>query len=422
MTYPLHAGAMLSPRPARRPKVSELLGLGEDVRLLNPKLLQTKGKTPRFYIRPQLERPTRDGGVERFQERVYLDATTRKEALKERTVKLEALNKRQLVLAAQITFGELLDEYLRCHVRRPGSLAATTAAKYESHIKNHIRPAFEAIPLGRMSVRGMQSWLDGKVKLSWACKTDLRNLLCGIFTKAEEWGYWRRDMKNPATYVTAGRRRAERPRQKMSVEDIHRLMGELPEDVRLICEVALYCTLRISEIMGVQEKHVSIEDGSIRIEQRNWRGNIDVPKTENSRRTVPLGHLTDRIKAKMTGNPENFVFHVKTLATRKLKSGEVQIRKGRECMDYCSIHRYFLRPAAKKLGIYYFGFGFHAFRAECITELSKDMTPLHIKRLAGHSNLAMTAHYTMADFKEHERAVRAMQERIAGKPITEVKQ
>ena len=52
----------------------------------------------------------------------------------------------------------------------------------------------------------------------------------------------------------------------------------------LICETCLDTGTRISEVTGLMVKHVDLEKGTISIAQRNWRGDIDVPKTPKSRR------------------------------------------------------------------------------------------------------------------------------------------
>jgi hypothetical protein len=40
------------------------------------------------------------------------------------------------------------------------------------------------------------------------------------------------------------------------------------------------------------------------------------------------------------------------------------------CRDDRDINNYFLRKQAKALGLYYVGFGFHAFRREAITAIT----------------------------------------------------
>jgi integrase len=69
---------------------------------------------------------------------------------------------------------------------------------------------------------------------------------------------------------------------------------------------------RISEVTGLKIKHVDLDLGCIRIEQRNWRGDIDEPKTAKSRRTLALVSLTERCRTWIATlklhEPEAWVF------------------------------------------------------------------------------------------------------------------
>ena len=51
---------------------------------------------------------------------------------------------------------------------------------------------------------------------------------------------------------------------------------------------------RISEILGLQWRHIDLQGGVIHIAQRNWRGDIDDPKSKTSKRPLTLGYLVDR--------------------------------------------------------------------------------------------------------------------------------
>jgi hypothetical protein len=121
------------------------------------------------------------------------------------------INRTQLVLQAQLRFGEVLDYYLREFVRDPDKLSVSTREKYENHIENHIRPAWEYRMLGEFRALEIEQWLSEKSKprlversgkqqliagLSWNTRTDLRNILSGIFTKAIEWGVWQENGSN----------------------------------------------------------------------------------------------------------------------------------------------------------------------------------------------------------------------------------
>ncbi len=73
-------------------------------------------------------------------------------------------------------------------------------------------------------------------------------------------------------------------------------IGAILEDpYPLIAETCVDTGARISEATGLKIRNVDFESGIIRIEQRNWRGDIDEPKTAKSRRTLALGTLVDAI-------------------------------------------------------------------------------------------------------------------------------
>jgi hypothetical protein len=86
------------------------------------------------------------------------------------------------------------------------------------------------------------------------------------------------------------------------------------------------------------------------------------------------------------------------------------------CRDDRDIQQHFLRPAAKALGFYWVGFGFHALRREAIVALGDLLSAGQVMHIAGHSTLDMMALYTLADRDKQEKAIREHQERLLGKP------
>jgi integrase len=371
------------------------------MRSQDPDIQQTEGKHPRFFIRPYVDRLV-EGEIKRVQERIYLTADTKREAIREKNRVMETINNSKYVIQAQMNFDDLLDHYLKEHVRKPENLASGTRSKYESHIKNHVRPAFGHLPIALVNTRAIDIWLGDKAKagLSWNTRVDLRNVMSAIFTQARKWGYWRE--QNPAEDATVGRERATREPVKLTLAETQKLLAALPKDVRLICEVALFCTLRISEVLGLQWRHIDFSTGRILVRQRFYRGDLDVVKTRKAVRDVPMGLLARDLKQMFpgAGHDDDFVFSVKTHGGRCV------------CRDDRDINQHFLRPAAKTLGIYKVGFGFHAFRREAVTMHAQIMGSLQTQRMAGHSKADMTQHYTLSDFPAQEESVLALQNRV----------
>ena len=104
------------------------------------------------------------------------------------------------------------------------------------------------------------------------------------------------------------------------------------------CCVCLFCTLRVSEVLGLQEKHLDFESNRIVVRQRFYRGDLDETKSDAANRDLPMGYLGADLKSLCQGDPERFVFQIQT-------SPEWG-RKSALCRDDRDLNQHFLRPAA----------------------------------------------------------------------------
>ena len=104
-------------------------------------------------------------------------------------------------------------------------------------------------------------------------------------------------LANPISRVKLPKKWQAHEKRILTEEGTVLVLRRMQDPHRQICELCLATGARISEITGLQFKHVATEKGYIRLEQQNWRGDIDSPKTERSKRTLTLGSLTGRLKA-----------------------------------------------------------------------------------------------------------------------------
>jgi hypothetical protein len=82
-------------------------------------------------------------------------------------------------------------------------------------------------------------------------------------------------------------------------------------------------------------------------------------------------------------------------------------------MDDRAILRSVIRPAAKRLGFYFEGFGWHSFRRQNLTLLQEEgATTFEAMAQAGHSRPTMTSEYTVVDLDRRATAVLRVQERL----------
>ena len=141
---------------------------------------------------------------------------------------------------------------------------------------------------------------------------DLRNIMSSVFTKAQEWEILPDTFANPMQRVKLPKKWEVREKRILTEEQTVRVLARLKDPHLLISETCLDTGKRISDVTGLKIKHVDLDLGCIRIAQRNWRGDIDEPKTMKSRRTLALGALTDRCRAWIAGlehhGPEDWIF------------------------------------------------------------------------------------------------------------------
>jgi integrase len=393
--------------------------MGESVpreRFQDPKLEQNKNGS--WFIRPWVDIITANG-VERRKKQIVLGAASigKRAALATKRRVMETINRASYVIQSQLRFGDLLDEYAKLHINE-SRLSFSARNKYTSLIKTHIRPAFAELQLSEVTTRRVQEWLDTKAVpgpgfKSWSTRSDIRNLMSGIFERAIAWKYWQDT--NPITCVSAGRKKLLREKRKLTDDQTRKLLAALPSQVRAMACVALFCTLRISEVLGIKEKNLDFEAGVISVEQRVVRGNLDDLKNRKAARRVPMGYLAADLKALCLGDPERFVFQVETKAGRP---GPHQ--KHFICRDDRGLLQHFLRPAAKTVGCYAPGFGWHSLRREAVTAFSASLGIGQAMTLAGHSSTEMSIEYTLADRQAQDAAVRERQIRIMGEAGEEI--
>jgi integrase len=229
---------------------------------------------------------------------LYRDGHTRKYAtlgLHAKMSKSQAEEKRdQLVAEANarnanapnpdITFGEFLEgtalPFLRSKWKR------STAATTENRITHHLKTEFGGEKLSALSLKGLQSFLNGKAaSLSRSVVAHLRWDLRAIFKLAIAEGYTDRDptgaLFTPKAALTAESR-------SMSKEEVEQYITALEPRERVIAHLAIFSGMRPGEILALQRRHISGDCRQLSVEQRVYRGDIDTPKTGNSTRTVAI--------------------------------------------------------------------------------------------------------------------------------------
>jgi integrase len=281
----------------QRPRVQECLDRG----------------SPYWFFRYREDRTLSDGGLRTTRKRHILapskgrNALSRRQAETARDRFLAALQPPpptplaattasfpQPAPTADLRFGQLAEIWRRDFVEGQAGgralVAASTRAKYLRHLQNHVLPRWRDAPVQEMRAKPVLDWLQQEGQ-SWYLVADLRNLMSGIFTKAQEWELLPDSFANPMHRVRLPRKWEVRQKRILSPEQTMRVLARLRDPVLLISQTCLETGARISEVTGLHIRHVDLKLGCVRIEQRHWRGDIDEPKTARSRRTLALGTL-----------------------------------------------------------------------------------------------------------------------------------
>ena len=333
---------------------------------------------------------------------------TKKQAEVERDKFLTKINKptiQEKVADGLALFSRMVEKYRAAHVEAEVAgrflLAKPTREKYVIHLEQRIVPKWGARRLCEINPDEVQQWLFESCE-SWHMMNDLRGIMSGIYTKAEEWGYWPEGRRNPMSRVKIGEKWTVRPERILTEDETVKVMARLSDPNLLIIETALATGARISEILGLTWQHLDLNDGVIRIVQRNWRGDIDDPKSKTSKRPLTLGNLAERYRMKATADkaqPDKWVF------ARTDGSGLPLWDSG---------VRQALKKAAAADGCDFPGLGPHSLRRAYITWVQEaGGSSIEASKMAGHSTVRMTEGYTKIQLNRQADLTRRIQERLA---------
>lgn len=369
------------------------------VRFQNPSILKTKGKQPRWIIRPVVPiiRPDGTPGVAQRDITLGVKATmSRKEAEREKQRVMAEINGGQGLIQAQLCLSHLIEPFKNAHLPQ---LAPSTQKKYSTHLKNHIEKLSSA-RLVDLTPVVLQEWLMA-LKVAPATRADVRNIISAIFERARVWKLWTGG--NPVEDVRLGRMLPAREKYLLTEGQLRDLCAALDccgavadgvtgPDVRLIVDVILTTGWRLSEVLAL--KHDAIEGEQLVVRRSWYRGHLtEHPKTAAGFRRNWVGPLA----ATLAARPGEFVF---------------QNDKGLP-PDERSMQQYILRPAAESVGVYRPGFGFRLFRRENISwRQEAGATPAEVMRAAGHTKIDTTMIYTVVDEERERRVVETVRGRL----------
>lgn len=325
-----------------------------------------------------------------------------KRAKELRAAVLETVNAGRFVAQAQVRFNDLAKRYI---ATRLPLLGVATQAQYKCQIENHLLPAFGELKLHEIDRPAVEEFLAAKSEtLGWWARNNLRSIISAIFKAAKDWRMW--EGESPSMGVRIGKKKFAREKKLLTVEQLRTLLGSLPDRLKFIVLLQFGLGLRISETLGLRWSDFDLEACTVTIRRRWYRGDLsEDTKTEASAATLRLGpSLVQEIKLRYPGahRADQFVFLADV---------------GHLPPDDRDLLRFEFRPILVKLGLYYQGFGWHAFRRQNITWKQQigGATLPEAQKAARHASLDMTYLYSLTDTERETAQQQAMFDHLMGK-------
>lgn len=227
----------------------------------------------------------RDGGSKKYHTIGPFSKMSKSDAQQAQAEFMKEVNARTATAPdPHITFGDFLEgvalPFLRSKWKR------STRDTTENRIRHHLLAEFGQEKLENLGLQRLQAFLAAKAAtLSKSVVAHLRWDLRAVFRLAVAEGYITRD---PAPALFTPKEAKVGVKRVMNRKEAERHINALPLRERVIDHLALFAGVRPGEILALQRKHIAEDCSELTIEQRLYRGDIDDPKTELSKRKVGI--------------------------------------------------------------------------------------------------------------------------------------
>ena len=304
--------------------------------------------------------------------------------------------------ASKHTVAELATHYCETELGGECSKTALTRKVYLYHLKEVILPAWGDFQLHQVRSVAVERWLSALTGAP-STKAKTRNVFSTLYRHAMRYEW---TTANPIQLVRQSAQRLREP-DVLTVEELQALIGELDEPAKTFAITAAVTGLRCSEIIGLKWQDISFEEATIRV-LRSLVGHVEgKPKTEASRRPIPLSpQLAKILQEWRTKSP--FTRPVDWLFASPASLGQKPYWPGMILAKH-------LKPAAQRLDLTK-RIGWHTFRrtyATLLPDIGASVTTT--KELMRHANPSVTfSLYAQAVTEEKRTAQNALASRVIG--------
>jgi integrase len=175
---------------------------------------------------------------------------------------------------------------------QPPQWKLSTASTTGDRIRKHLITDLDAMELPSITRDFLQQYLEQKAaqSCSFSVVDHLRWDLRAIFRLAAQDGVL---PNNPAELLFTPPTVASPSRRVLRANQVQQILQVLDIREQLIVRLALFSGMRPGEILALQWKHVA--EHHVEVLHRLYRGKLDRPKSERSKRTVALSASTGEL-------------------------------------------------------------------------------------------------------------------------------
>ncbi len=224
-------------------------------------------------------------------------AATRKEVHEQLTKAVSDIQKGLRIMGEKQTVGDYLAWWLENVTR--STVRPATWASYEELVRIHLRPAFEKVPLSKLTPQHVRSFLNER--LATGLSTRRVQYIHAILRAALNTAVKDQLLVRNAAAIVKPPRVIEKEVQPLTQEEARRFLKSIQGNrLEALFTVAISIGLRQGEALGLRWSDVDFEAGTLRIryalqrlKERKASGfHLVEPKTKQSRRTIAIPKLT----------------------------------------------------------------------------------------------------------------------------------
>jgi len=217
---------------------------------------------------------------------------------------LRPLNEGRFSPQSTLTVAKFIDDCYFPAVK--GRLRPSTLKSYKDLSNRYVRDRVAKVQLRDFRCADGERLLSDIASRNNLTRTTLyhiKSFLSGVFKFAKRQGVL--DGPNPIQDVSIPSAKAPGDTHAYSLEDIGKMMADLPELAKTVVAAAAFTGLRKAELRGLRWE--DYRDDALYVSRSIWGRHVLDPKTPHSRAAVPvvapLADLLDKLRSGRTGGP-----------------------------------------------------------------------------------------------------------------------